>query len=155
MAAGEKIMDLIALGIRPRDIVTRRALENAATVVAASGGSTNAGLHLPAIAHECGIKFDLFDVAEIFKRTPYIADLKPGGRYVAKDMFEAGGVPLLMKTLLDGGFLHGDCITVTGRTIAENLAAVAWNPDQDVVWPASQPITPTGGVVGLRGNLAP
>ena len=96
-------------------------------MVAASGGSTNAALHLPAIAHECGIKFDLFDVAEIFKRTPYIADLKPGGRYVAKDMFEAGGIPLLMKTLLDHGFLHGDCMTVTGRTIAENLATVHWN----------------------------
>jgi dihydroxy-acid dehydratase len=154
MAAGEKIMTLIAYNIRPRDIVTRQALENAATVVAASGGSTNAGLHLPAIAHECGIKFDLFDVAAIFKRTPYIADLKPGGRYVAKDMFEAGGVPLLMKTLLDEGFLHGDCMTVTGRTIAENMAQVKWNPDQDVVRPASNPITPTGGVVGLRGNLA-
>ncbi len=154
MAAGEKIMELIARNIRPRDIVTREALENAATVVAASGGSTNAGLHLPAIAHECGIKFDLFDVAEIFKRTPYIADLKPGGRYVAKDMFEAGGIPLLMKTLLDNGFLHGDCMTVTGRTIAENLAQVHWNPDQDVVRPANDPISPTGGVVGLRGNLA-
>ena len=121
MTAGEQVMDLIAQNIRPRDIVTRKALENAAAVVAASGGSTNAALHLPAIAHECGIEFDLFDVAEIFKRTPYIADLKPGGRYVAKDMFEAGGIPLLMKTLLDHGFLHGDCMTVTGRTIAENL----------------------------------
>ncbi|HZB39247.1 MAG TPA: dihydroxy-acid dehydratase [Beijerinckiaceae bacterium] len=155
MTAGEMVMDLIAQRIRPRDIVTREALENAATVVAASGGSTNAALHLPAIAHECGIKFDLFDVAEIFKRTPYVADLKPGGRYVAKDLFEAGGIPLLMKTLLDGGFLHGDCITVTGRTIAENLAKVAWNPDQDVVFPADKPITRTGGVVGLKGNLAP
>jgi dihydroxy-acid dehydratase len=155
MAAGEKIMDLIARNIRPRDIVTRKALENAATVVAASGGSTNAGLHLPAIAHEAGIEFDLFDVCEIFKRTPYIADLKPGGRYVAKDMFEAGGIPLLMKTLLDHGFLHGDCLTVTGRTIAENLASVKWNPHQDVVRPANDPITVTGGVVGLRGNLAP
>src|SRR5918998_6221638 len=143
MAAGEKIMDLIALNIRPRDIVTREALENAATVVAASGGSTNAGLHLPAIAHECGIKFDLFDVAEIFKRTPYVADLKPGGRYVAKDMFEAGGVPLLMKTLLGNGFLHGDCMTVTGRTMAENLASVQWNDHQDVVHPANKPITAT------------
>ncbi len=154
-AAGEKIMDLIALGIRPRDIVTRKALENAATVVAASGGSTNAALHLPAIAHEAGIDFDLFEVAKIFQRTPYIADLKPGGRYVAKDMFEAGGIPLLMKALLDGGFLHGDCLTVTGRTIAENLASVRWNDAQDVVRPVSDPITPTGGVVGLSGNLAP
>ena len=154
MAAGEKVMELVARRIRPRDIVTREALENAATVVAASGGSTNAALHLPAIAHECGIAFNLFDVAEIFKRTPYIADMKPGGRYVAKDMFEAGGVPLLMKTLLDNGFLHGDCITVTGRTIAENLENVVWNPDQDVIRKAEDPISPTGGVVGLRGNLS-
>jgi len=155
MAAGEKVMDLIAQNIRPRDIVTRRALENAAAVVAASGGSTNAALHLPAIAHECGIKFDLFDVAEVFKKTPYVADLKPGGRYVAKDMFEAGGIPLLMKTLLDHGYLHGDCLTVTGRTMAENLKSVKWNPHQDVVRPADKPITVTGGVVGLKGNLAP
>jgi dihydroxy-acid dehydratase len=153
--AGETVVELIRRNIRPRDIVTREALENAATVVAASGGSTNAALHLPAIAHEAGIKFDLFDVAEVFRRTPYIADLKPGGRYVAKDLFEAGGIPLLMKTLLDHGFLHGHCITVTGRTIAENLASVRWNGDQDVVFPANAPITPTGGVVGLKGNLAP
>ncbi len=154
-AAGEKVMELLALGLRPRDIVTRQALENAATVVAASGGSTNAALHLPAIAHECGIAFDLFDVAEVFKRTPYIADMKPGGKYVAKDMFEAGGIPLLMKTLLDNGYLHGDCITVTGRTIAENLEKVKWRDDQKVVYPADKPLSPTGGVVGLRGNLAP
>jgi dihydroxy-acid dehydratase len=154
-ASGEKVMELIARNIRPRDIVTMQALENAATVVAASGGSTNAALHLPAIAHECGLKFDLFDVAAIFKRTPYIADLKPGGRYVAKDMFEAGGIPLLMKTLLDHGFLHGDCLTVTGATVAENMAKVKWNPDQDVVRPADNPITRTGGVVGLKGNIAP
>ncbi|MGB7431654.1 MAG: dihydroxy-acid dehydratase, partial [Ahrensia sp.] len=154
-ASGEKVMELIARNIRPRDIVTRKSLENAAAVVAASGGSTNAALHLPALAHECGIEFDLFDVAEIFKKTPYIADLKPGGKYVAKDMFEAGGIPLLMKTLLDHGYLHGDCMTVTGRTLAENMAHVAWNPKQDVVYPADQPLTKTGGVVGLRGNLAP
>jgi dihydroxy-acid dehydratase len=153
--AGEMVMELIAKNIRPRDIVTRKALENAAAVVAASGGSTNAALHLPAIAHECGIEFTLFDVAEIFKKTPYVADLKPGGRYVAKDMFEVGGIPLLMKTLLDHGFLHGDCMTVTGRTIAENMKSVKWNPDQDVVYPANKPITKTGGVVGLKGNLAP
>jgi len=155
MLAGEMIMDLIVKNIRPRDIVTRKALENAAAVVAATGGSTNAALHLPAIAHECGIEFTLFDVAEVFKKTPYIADLKPGGRYVAKDMFEAGGVPLLMKTLLDHGFMHGDCLTVTGRTIAENLKNVKWNPDQDVVHPADKPLLKTGGVVGLKGNLAP
>src|ERR671934_1674321 len=154
-AAGEKIIDLVAQGIRPRDIVTRKALENAAAVVAASGGSTNAALHLPAIAHECGVVFDLFDVAEVFRRTPYVADLKPSGRYVAKDLFEAGGVPLLMKTLLDHGYLHGDCITVTGRTIAENLKGVKWNPEQSVVRPADKPLSATGGVVGLKGNLAP
>ena len=155
MLAGEMVMELVSRNIRPRDIVTLKALENAATVVAATGGSTNGALHLPAMAHEAGIKFDLFDVAEIFKRTPYIADLKPGGRYVAKDMFEAGGIPLLMKTLLDEGFLHGDCMTVTGRTIAENLASVKWNDKQDVVRRASDPITKTGGVVGLKGNVAP
>ncbi|MEP3275065.1 MAG: dihydroxy-acid dehydratase [Stappiaceae bacterium] len=154
-AAGEKVMELIEKNLRPRDIVTKEALENAATVVAASGGSTNAALHLPAMAHECGIDFDLFDVAEIFKRTPYVADLKPGGKYVAKDMFEAGGIPLLMKSLLDAGFLHGDCMTVTGRTIAENMEHVSWNDKQDVVRPASNPLTPTGGVVGLKGNVAP
>ncbi|AGB46104.1 dihydroxy-acid dehydratase [Mesorhizobium australicum WSM2073] len=154
-ASGEKIMELIAKNIRPRDIVTLKALENAATVVSATGGSTNAALHLPAIAHEAGLKFDLFDVAKIFEKTPYIADLKPGGKYVAKDMFEAGGIPLLMKTLLDHGYLHGDCLTVTGRTLAENMEHVAWNEHQDVVRPADRPITQTGGVVGLKGNLAP
>lgn len=154
-ASGEKIMELVAKNIRPRDIVTLKALENAATVVSATGGSTNAALHLPAIAHEAGIKFDLFDVAAIFEKTPYIADLKPGGKYVAKDMFEAGGIPLLMKTLLDHGYLHGDCLTVTGRTLAENMEHVVWNDSQDVVRPANRPITQTGGVVGLKGNLAP
>ncbi|RWH75398.1 dihydroxy-acid dehydratase [Mesorhizobium sp.] len=154
-ASGEKVMELVAKNIRPRDIVTRKALENAATVVSATGGSTNAALHLPAIAHEAGIKFDLFDVAAIFEKTPYIADLKPGGKYVAKDMFEAGGIPLLMKTLLDHGYLHGDCMTVTGRTLAENMEHVSWNESQDVVRPADRPITKTGGVVGLKGNLAP
>jgi dihydroxy-acid dehydratase len=155
MTAGEKVLDLIKDQIRPRDIVTRKALENAATVVSATGGSTNAALHLPAIAHECGIEFDLFDVAKVFQRTPYIADLKPSGRYVAKDMFEAGGVPLLLRTLLDHGYLHGECLTVTGRTVAENLKRVKWNKDQDVVRPADKPLSATGGVVGLRGNLAP
>ena len=153
--SGRMVMDLIARQIRPRDIVTREALENAAVVVAASGGSTNAGLHLPAIANEAGIDFDLHDVCEIFRRTPYIADMKPGGRYVAKDMYDIGGVPVLMKALLDGGYLHGDCLTVSGRTIAENLAEVAFPTDQDVVRPTSNPLSTTGGVVGLRGNLAP
>src|ERR1700751_695356 len=153
--AGEMIMDLLAKNIRPRDIVTRKALENAAAVVAATGGSTNAALHLPAIANECGVKLDLFDVAEVLKKTPYIADLKPSGRFVAKDVFEAGGVPLLMRTLLDHGYLHGDCLTVTGRTVAENLKRVKWNKDQDVVHPANKPLSATGGVIGLKGNLAP
>ena len=154
-ASGRKIMECLANGIRPRDIVTRKSLENAARVVAASGGSTNAGLHLPAIANECGIDFDLNDVTEIFKSTPYIADLKPGGRYVAKDLYEIGGVEVIMKSLLDGGYLHPACITVTGKTIGENLADVVFPTDQDIVRPTSNPITPTGGVVGLRGNLAP
>lgn len=154
-ASGEAVMQALESGIRPRDIVTRKALENAAVVVAATGGSTNAALHLPAIANEAGIEFDLHDVAKIFKKTPYIADLKPGGRYVAKDMGEAGGVPMLMKTLLEGGHLHGDCMTVTGQTIAETLEAVTFNENQKVIRPVSNPLSPTGGVVGLVGNLAP
>ncbi|ORE98261.1 dihydroxy-acid dehydratase [Aurantimonas sp. 22II-16-19i] len=153
--AGEQVMELLQQNLRPRDIVTRKAFENAAMTVAATGGSTNAALHLPAMAHEAGIEFDLFDVGEIFRRTPYIGDLKPGGKYVAKDLFEAGGIPLVMKALLDGGFLHGDCMTVTGKTVAENLANVKWNPDQDVVRTTANAISPTGGVVSLRGNLAP
>jgi dihydroxy-acid dehydratase len=153
--SGRAVMNLLSLNLRPRDIVTRKALENAAVVVAASGGSTNAGLHLPAIAHECGIKFDLHDVCRIFKKTPYIADLKPGGKYVAKDLYDVGGVPILMKALLDGGYLHGDCMTVTGKTIAENLRNVTFPKNQDVIRPTSAPLSPTGGVVGLKGNLAP
>ena len=153
--SGEAVMNLLATGVRPRDIVTRKSLENAARVVAASGGSTNGALHLPAIAHECGIEFDLHDVAAIFRETPYIADLKPAGRYVMKDLAEAGGVPLLMKALLDGGYLHGDCVTVTGRTIADNLTGLSFDPAQDVVRPTTRPITSWGGVVGLKGTLAP
>ena len=153
--SGRVVMELIEKNLRPRDILTRKAFENAATVVAATGGSTNAALHLPAMASEVGISFDLHDVAEIFKRTPYIADLKPGGKFVARDMYEIGGVPVLMKALLEGGFLHGDCITVTGKTIAENLADVSFPTDQKVVYPTTNPLSPTGGVVGLRGNLAP
>lgn len=153
--SGRVVMELIEKNLRPRDILTRKAFENAATVVAATGGSTNAALHLPALAAEVGIDFDLHDVAEIFKRTPYIADLKPGGKFVARDMYEIGGVPVLMKALLDGGFMHGDCITVTGKTMAENLADVEFPTDQKVVYPTDNPLSPTGGVVGLRGNLAP
>ncbi len=154
-SSGEAVMNLLRHNIRPRDIATRKAFENAARVVAASGGSTNAGLHLPAMAHEAGIDFDLHAVAEIFKSTPYIADLKPGGRYVAKDLFDVGGVAIIMKALLEGGFLHGDCLTVTGKTVAENLRDVVVPMNQDIVRPTSAPLSPTGGVVGLRGNLAP
>ncbi len=155
VAAGRQVMELLAKNIRPRDICTREAFENAARIVAATGGSTNGALHLPAMANECGIDFDLFDVAEIFKSTPYIADLKPGGKYVAKDMYDAGGVYMLMKTLFNNGLLHGDCLTVTGKTIAENIEEVSWNPDQKVIYDVKSPITPTGGVVGLKGSLAP
>jgi len=155
VSAGAQVMELLAKNIRPRDICTRQAFENAARIVAATGGSTNGALHLPAMAHEAGIEFDLFDVAEIFKTTPYCADLQPGGQYVARDMYDAGGVYMLMKTLLTEGFLHGDCLTVTGKTLGENIDQVTWNPDQKVIYDAKTPITPTGGVVGLRGTLAP
>ncbi len=155
LAAGRQVMALVERNLRPRDICTRAAFANAARVVAATGGSTNGALHLPAMAHEAGIDFDLFDVAEIFKSTPYIADLKPGGKYVAKDMHEAGGVYMAMKTLLDGGFLDPEPLTVTGRTLGENIEEVTWNPDQKVFYTFDNPITPTGGVVGLKGSLAP
>jgi dihydroxy-acid dehydratase len=154
-AAGAQVMELLARNIRPRDICTRDAFENAARIVAATGGSTNAALHLPAMANEAGIEFDLFDVAEIFKSTPYLADLQPGGQFVARDMYDAGGVYMLMKTMLDAGLLLGNCMTVTGRTLGENIDQVIWNPDQKVIYPATAPITPSGGVVGLRGSLAP
>ena len=154
-ASGRMVMELLAKNIKPRDIVTRKALENAATIVAATGGSTNAALHLPAIANEAGIKFNLMDVAKIFKRTPYLADLKPGGKYVAKDMWLAGGVPMLLKTLYEGGFIHGDCMTVTGKTMKENLKKIKFNPKQKVMRSYKNPLSPTGGVVGLKGNLAP
>tara|TARA_B100000925_G_scaffold288482_1_gene269554 strand:+ start:8030 stop:9778 length:1749 start_codon:yes stop_codon:yes gene_type:complete len=155
-ASGEAVVKLIKNGgPYPRDIVTLKALENAAAIVAATGGSTNAALHLPAIAHEAGIQFNLFDVAEIFKKTPYIANLRPGGKYVAKDLFDIGGVGVVIKELLDHGYIHGDCITVTGKTIAQNYEEVSLPKNQDVVFPISNPIHPTGGVVGLKGNLAP
>jgi dihydroxy-acid dehydratase len=154
-AAGFQVMELIARNLRPRDICTREAFENAARIVAATGGSTNGALHLPAMAHEAGIDMDLFDVAEIFKTTPYMADLKPGGNYVAKDMYEAGGVYMLMKSLLSEGLLHGNCMTVSGKTLGENIDEITWNPDQKVIHAASAPLSPTGGVVGLRGTLAP
>lgn len=154
-AAGVQVMELLARNIRPRDICTREAFVNAARIVAATGGSTNGALHLPAMAHEAGIDFDLFDVADAFKTTPYMADLQPGGQFVARDMYDAGGVYMLMKSLLAEGLLFGDCMTVTGKTLGENIDQITWNPDQKVIYPATAPITPTGGVVGLRGTLAP
>jgi len=154
-AAGFQVMELLARNIRPRDICTREAFVNAARIVAATGGSTNGALHLPAMAHEAGIDFDLFDVADAFKTTPYMADLQPGGQFVARDMYDAGGVYMLMKSLLAEGLLFGDCMTVTGKTLGENIEQITWNPDQKVIYPATAPITPTGGVVGLRGTLAP
>jgi dihydroxy-acid dehydratase len=153
--SGAAVMELLRSGLRPRDIVTRESLENAAMVVAATGGSTNAALHLPAIAHEAGIKFDLFDVARIFKKTPYIADLMPAGKYTAADMHQAGGVAVVIKELLDAKLLHGDCVTVTGKTIAENHRAVRFPTGQDLFHRVKKPLSKTGGVVGLKGNLAP
>ena len=152
--SGQTVMNLLEKNIKPRDIVTKKALENAATIVAATGGSTNAALHLPALANEIGIKFDLMDVAKIFKKTPYLADLKPGGKYVAKDMWEAGGVPMLLKTLYDGGYIHGECITVTGKTMKENLKDIKFKSKQKVLREFNNPLSPDGGVVGLKGNLA-
>ncbi len=153
-ASGKAVMSLIEKNIKPRDIVTKKSLENAAAIVAATGGSTNAVLHLPAIANECGIDFDAFDIAKVFARTPYIADMKPGGKYVAKDLYEAGGVQMILKVLFDAGFIHGDCLTVTGQTMAENLRDVKFNEKQDVVYLPNKPLSSSGGVVVLKGNLA-
>ena len=155
VSSGETVMNLLKNNIRPRDIVTKKSLENAAVIVAASGGSTNAALHLPAIAHEAGIEFTLEDVTNISKKTPYIADLKPGGKFVAKDLYEIGGVPILIKALLDGGLLHEDCLTVTGKTIAENHKDIKFPTNQKIIYSTSKPLSPTGGFVGLKGNLAP
>ncbi len=152
--SGRTVVDLIKNNIKPRDIVTLKSLENAAVIVAATGGSTNAALHLPAIANECGIDFDIFDVGKIFKKTPYITDMKPGGKYVAKDLYEAGGVQMILKVLLDEGYIHGDCLTITGKTMAENLKDIKFNLDQKVVYHPKKPLSPTGGVVTLKGNLA-
>ena len=154
-ASGLKVMELLERNIRARDIVTRKSLENAARVVACTGGSTNAGLHLPAIAHEAGIDFDLDDVCEIFRDTPYFVDLKPGGQFVAKDLYEVGGVPVVMKELRKAGLIHEDCITANGCTIGEALDTVEGHADGRVIYPIDKPITKTGGVVGLKGNVAP
>jgi dihydroxy-acid dehydratase len=155
VASGEAVMNLLEKNIRARDIVTRKALENAARIVACTGGSTNAGLHLPAIAHEAGIVFTLQDVCDIFRDTPYFVDLKPGGKYVAKDMYEAGGVPVVMNELRKAGLIHEDCMTATGRSMGEELDVITRTADGRVIYPVETPITKTGGVVGLKGNLAP
>ena len=154
-ASGRAVMGLLEANIRARDVVTRKSLENAARVVACTGGSTNAGLHLPAIANEAGIDFDLLDVCDIFKSTPYFVDMKPGGKYVAKDLYEAGGVPVVMKELRKIGLIHEDCIVVSGKTVGEELDLVEREADGRVIYPAATPLSKTGGVVGLRGNLAP
>ena len=154
-ASGEAVMELLARNIRARDVVTRKSLENAARVVACTGGSTNAGLHLPAIAHEAGIEFYLDDVCQIFKDTPYFVDLKPGGQFVAKDLYEAGGVPAVMKELQKAKLLHEDCITASGQSVGEALDAIDAGADGRVIHPVEKPLSKTGGVVGLKGNLAP
>ena len=154
-ASGAAVMNLIEKNIRARDIVTRKALENAARIVACTGGSTNAGLHLPAMAHEAGIDFFLDDVCEIFRDTPYFVDLKPGGQYVAKDMYEAGGVPVVMNELRKAGLIHEDCMTVTGNSMGEELDKITRKADGKVIYSVETPLTKTGGVVGLKGNLAP
>jgi dihydroxy-acid dehydratase len=154
-ASGRAVMELLANNIRARDVVTRKSLENAARVVACTGGSTNAGLHLPAIAHEAGIDFFLEDVCEIFRDTPYFVDLKPGGQFVAKDLFDAGGIPVVMKELRKAGLIHEDCITASGRSIGEELELITREADGRVIHSIDAPLTKTGGVVGLKGNLAP
>ncbi len=154
-ASGQAVMDLLERDIRARDIVTRQSLENAARVVACTGGSTNAGLHLPAIAHEAGIEFYLDDVCEIFRDTPYFVDLKPGGQYVAKDLYDAGGIPVVMKELRKAGLIHEDCMTATGRSIGEELDMIDREADGKVIYSIDAPLTKTGGVVGLKGNIAP
>ncbi|MDU9002955.1 dihydroxy-acid dehydratase [Sedimentitalea todarodis] len=154
-ASGQAVMNLLERNIRARDVVTRQSLENAARVVACTGGSTNAGLHLPAIAHEAGIDFFLQDVCDIFRDTPYFVDLKPGGAYVAKDLYDAGGIPVVMKELRKAGLIHQDCMTATGRSIGEELDLIDREADGKVIYPIDNPLTKTGGVVGLKGNLAP
>ena len=153
--AGRRVTQIIREGgPLPRDLITRKSLENAAAAVAATGGSTNAGLHLPAIAHEAGISFTLEDVAEVFARTPLIADLQPGGKFLALDLHRVGGTRVVLKALLQGGYLHGDVLTLSGRTLVDELAEVEL-PDGRVVYPTDKALMATGGVVVLKGNLAP
>ncbi|MBI3362260.1 MAG: dihydroxy-acid dehydratase [Chloroflexi bacterium] len=153
--AGKLVMDLLRRDLRPRQIITREGLENAIAAVAASGGSTNAVLHLLAIAREAGVPLEIDDFDRISARTPLIADLKPGGRFVATDLYEAGGIQLIAKRLIEGGHLHADALTVTGKTIGEEARKASEKPGQEVVRPLSDPLKPTGGLVILHGNLAP
>jgi dihydroxy-acid dehydratase len=152
---GHQVMHLLERNIKPRDIMTIEAFENAITIAAATGGSTNIALHLPALAHEAGLSLPLDHIDRISRRTPIIADLKPFGRYTAYDVFRVGGIPVILKVLLDAGLLHGDCLTVTGKTMKENLAAIKIPDGQDVVVPVSLAFEKTGGLHILRGNLAP
>ncbi len=153
-AAGRQVLQLLEKNIRPSDIITREALENAVAIGAATGGSTNICLHLPAIAHEAGLKLTLDDIERISRRTPTVADLKPGGKYVALDVYRVGGIPVILKVLLDAGLIHGDCMTVTGKTMRENLKDVVLPGGQDVVVPVEKAISPNGGLRILKGNLA-
>jgi len=153
--AGSRVMQLLRDNIRPRDILTKKAFENAVALVVAIGGSTNAALHLPAIAHEMEIELTLDEIDAIARKVPHIADLKPAGRFVQKDLHRAGGAPRVMKALLDANLLHGDCITVTGKTVAENLRDLQFPDDGEVVVPIDRPLEPTGTLVVLKGNLAP
>ncbi len=153
--AGQRVVEILKNGgPLPRDLVTRKSLENASALVAATGGSTNAALHLPAIANEAGIRFDFDDVAEVFQRTPLIADMKPGGKFLAKDVHDVGGVSILLKVLLDGGFLHGDCLTIEGTSLSEQLREVK-EPDGQVIKALTDSISTSGGLVVLKGNLCP
>jgi dihydroxy-acid dehydratase len=153
--AGQLVVQMLRRDLRPSQILTRKALENAIVAVAATGGSTNAVLHLLAIAREAGVELTIDDFDRISSRTPLIADLKPGGRFVANDLFKAGGIQLVAKRLLDGGLVHGDAMTVSGQTIGE-AAGIAWETTgQEVIRPLNNPIKPTGGLVILKGNLAP
>lgn len=154
-AAGEQVMTMLEQGgPLPRTLITRASLENACAAVAATGGSTNAALHIPAIAHEAGISFTLDDVAAVFERTPLLADMRPGGRYFAKDLHHIGGVPVVLKALLKAGVIDGSCLTLTGQTLAEALASAS-EPDENIVRSASKPLSPTGGLKVLKGNLCP
>lgn len=155
VAAGQTVMRLLEDNVRPRDILTKKAFENAIAIAAATGGSTNIALHLPALAFEAGVEITLDDIDRVSRRTPTIADLKPGGRYTAVDMYRAGGIPVALRVLLDAGLLHGDCLTVTGKTQADNLKDVRLTPNQDVIVSPDKALSPTGGLVILRGNLAP